>query len=273
MAQRPRGDRDAAERQAKRSTPRDRTAGAPSEGPEARVRIAVLGGFDLWVGDEPAEIPLSSGRLLAFVALCSRAAVPRALIAGTLWPDAPDRCAHANLRSALSRLRETGKQALDIGASEVRLARGAAVDFQHARSLAHRILDPAQNGKHDPGIATVEALAADLLPGWYDDWAQLEAERWRQLRLHALESLADTFTAAGRYAEAVAAARTAVHADPLRESSRICLVRAHLAEGNPSEALHDFNDYAQRLGAELGLLPTERLRELVAGLCTTVAPR
>ncbi|MFH8621940.1 BTAD domain-containing putative transcriptional regulator [Streptomyces vietnamensis] len=244
-----------------------------AHGPESRIRIAVLGGFDLWVGDEPAEIPLSSERVLAFIALCSRAAVPRSLIAGTLWPDVPDRCAQANLRSALSRLRDTGKRALDIGTSEVRLARDAVVDFRCATSLAQAVLDPTstRNGTPGPTMATVEALAVDLLPGWYDDWAQLEAERWRQLRLHALETLAKTFTAAERYAEAVAAARTAVHADPLRESSRICLVRAHLAEGNPSEALHEFRDYARRLKAELGLHPTPRLSRLVADL-HVVAP-
>ncbi|MER6994218.1 BTAD domain-containing putative transcriptional regulator [Streptomyces sp. NPDC000410] len=232
------------------------------------MSIAVLGGFELCIDNEPVGIPLSSERVLAFIALNSRAAVPRALIAGTLWPDAPASCAHANLRSALSRLRDTGKQALDIGASEVRLARDAVIDFQHARSLAQHILDATQHGELedlvDPGIGTIDALAADLLPGWYDDWAQLEAERWRQLRLHALETLSETFTAAGRYAEAVAAARTAVHADPLRESSWVCLVRAHVAEGNPSEALHDFGDYVQRLGSELGLYPTARLCALVA---------
>ncbi|MGW0395705.1 AfsR/SARP family transcriptional regulator [Streptomyces sp. NPDC003042] len=233
------------------------------------VRIALLGGFDLCIGDEPAVIPASSQRVLAFMALCSRAAVPRALIAGTLWPDVPDHCAHANLRSALSRLRDNGKQALDIGASEVRLARGAVVDLQHGRALAQRILDAAGAEFCDdlgPGIATVEALAADLLPGWYDEWARLEAERWRELRLHALEALAEAFTAAGRYAEAVAAARTAVHADPLRESGWFCLIRTHVAEGNPSAALHDFRDYAHRLGTELGLRPTSRLCALVADL-------
>ncbi|MCX4825264.1 SARP family transcriptional regulator [Streptomyces sp. NBC_01142] len=261
-----RGNRGAADRQAKQSPPDDQQAPTSNEGPEHRVRIAVLGGFDLWVGDEPAEIPLSSERVLAYVALCSRAAVPRALIAGTLWPDAPNGCAHANLRSALSRLRDIGKQALDIGATEVRLARDAGVDLQHARSLAQGILDPERTEDRGPAIATIEALAADLLPGWYDDWAQLEGQRWRQLRLHALETLAEKLTAAGRYAEAVAAARTAVHADPLRESSWICLVRAHLAEGNPSEALHDFRDYAQRLVAELGIHPTRRLCALVADL-------
>ncbi|MGW0786540.1 BTAD domain-containing putative transcriptional regulator [Streptomyces sp. NPDC002913] len=40
---------------------------------------------------------------------------------------------------------------------------------------------------------------------------------------------------------------------------------AHLADGNPSEALNAFTRYARRLHEELGLEPTERLHRLAAG--------
>ncbi|MCZ2525285.1 AfsR/SARP family transcriptional regulator [Streptomyces sp. HB2AG] len=212
-------------------------------------------------------VPGGSERVLAFVALCCRAAVPRPLIAGTLWPDASEYCAYANLRSALARLHREGRRALEIGPAEVRLARGVTVDLHRARRVAHRILDPAgTDGIAEPVLDAVEDLSADLLPGWYDDWALMAAEEWLQLRLHALETLAGRLVAARRYAEAVAAAQAAVHAEPLRESGQACLVRAHLAEGNPSEALRAFTRYARRLEGELGLEPTERLRRLVAGL-------
>jgi DNA-binding SARP family transcriptional activator len=164
-------------------------------------------------------------------------------------------------------LRSVGRQALDIGPVEVRLAHDATVDLFHARWIARRILDPATSAEASaPDLAAVEALSADLLPGWYDDWAMLEAEDWRQLRLHALETLAENLVVARRYAEAIAAAHAAVHADPLRESGQACLIRAHLAEGNPSEALHDFARYSERLRDELGLEPTARLRSMVTDL-------
>ena len=67
------------------------------------VRIALLGGFDLTVDDAPVTVAGGSERLLAFAALRCRAAVPRAAVAGTLWPETTDQCAYANLRSALSR--------------------------------------------------------------------------------------------------------------------------------------------------------------------------
>jgi DNA-binding SARP family transcriptional activator len=249
-------------------TPGGAASTAVSGWSECGVRIGVLGGFDLWVGEEPVTVPVGSERVLAFIALCCPGtAIPRALIAGTLWPRAPEHCAHANLRAALSRLRSSGRQALDIGSVEVRLAREATVDLHDARSIARSILDGATSAEASaPGLAAVDALSADLLPGWYDDWALLEAEDWRQLRLHALEMLTENLIAARRYAEAIAAAHAAVHADPLRESGHACLIHAHLAEGNPSEALHDYARYARRLRDELGLEPTERLRNMVTDL-------
>ncbi|MET8629539.1 BTAD domain-containing putative transcriptional regulator [Kitasatospora sp. NPDC004669] len=230
------------------------------------IRIGMLGGFALYVGGEPVSVPVSSERVLAFLALrrC-RAPVPRCLIAGTLWPEAAEHCAFADLRAALCRLGGTGRRALEIGPAEVRLAPGTSVDLHRARSLARLLLDPnAPATAYDLGLAAVADLSADLLPGWYDDWLVLEADEWHQLRLHALEALADRLTACRRHGEAVAAAHAAIHADPLRESSHACLIRAHLAEGNRSEAVRDLRRYDQLLYRELGLHPTPRLHRLVA---------
>ncbi|MGC4997507.1 MULTISPECIES: AfsR/SARP family transcriptional regulator [unclassified Streptomyces] len=229
------------------------------------VRIALLGGFDLIVNDVPVTAPVGSRRLLAFVALNHRTPVPRSLIAGSLWPKVPEHCAYTNLRAALCRLRGLGTRALDITATDVRLAPDVTVDVHDARMLAQHLLDPCV-----PPVAlglstaTVDQLSADLLPGWYDEWALLEADHWRQLRLHALEALTETFIDATEYAGAVVAAQAAVQADPLRESSQASLIRAYLAEGNPSEAVHHFERYVRRLRDELGLCPTQRLHQLVA---------
>jgi SARP family transcriptional regulator, regulator of embCAB operon len=94
----------------------------------------------------------------------------------------------------------------------------------------------------------------------------VEAEEWRQLRLHALEALADRLLAERRFGEASGAALAAVRAEPLRESARAVVIRVHLAEGNQSEAVAEFGRYRTLLEAELGLEPTDHLRELVIDL-------
>jgi SARP family transcriptional regulator, regulator of embCAB operon len=158
-----------------------------------------------------------------------------------LWPDASEDHAYVNLRQALARLQCTPRKALAASKLELGLAEGVTVDIRHARTLARRLLDPAVTPEpSELGTAAVGVLSAELLPDWYDDWVLLEAEDWRQLRLHALEGLAGRPAAAGRWGEAVGAACAAVRADPLRESARACLIRVHLAEGNQSEAVRQF---------------------------------
>jgi SARP family transcriptional regulator, regulator of embCAB operon len=230
------------------------------------LRVGLLGGFRLQTGDEQVAVSGGSERLLAFIALRCHA-VPRGLLAGSLWPDAEEHRAYSCLRSALTRLDGVGRRLIDVSATEIRLNPGTEVDVHDARSLAQRILDPAlpvEDG--DLSARTVSALSDDLLPGWYDDWAVGEADEWRQLRLHALEALAAEFIAAGRPASAVCAAGIAVRADPLRESAHAALIAAHLAEGNQIEALRDFDQYAGLLYEETTLRPTDALTDLIAGL-------
>ncbi len=229
--------------------------------------VSVLGGFHLWwSGNAQVGVPRASQRLLAFLALYGGVA-SRAVVAGTLWPDATESHAYSNLRSALARVERTCRRALRATRLEVGLAEGVTVDIRHSQRLACRLLDPAATPRQsDLGAAAFETLSRDLLPGWYDDWVLIEAEDWRQLRLHALEALAGRLTAAGRWGEAAQAAGAAVRAEPLRESAHAALIQVHLAEGNQSEAVREFTRYRTLLQAELGLEPTPRLRRLVHGL-------
>ncbi len=106
----------------------------------------------------------------------------------------------------------------------------------------------------------------DLLPDWYDDWAVVESEEWRQLRLHALDTLAERLTAAGRYADATSAALAAVKAEPLRETAHASLIRVYVAEGNRAEALAAYERYRAVLKEDLGLEPSPRIEALIKDL-------
>jgi DNA-binding SARP family transcriptional activator len=228
--------------------------------------VALLGGFTLFWRSSVLGVPRASQRLLALLALHGRM-VKRVTVAGTLWPDASESHAYSNLRSALARLQSTARKALATSKLELGLAEGVTVDVYHAQAIAARLLDPAATpSQSELGGATFAALSTDLLPDWYDDWILIEAEQWRQLRLHALEALAGRLVGAGRLGEAAGAASAAVRAEPLRESGRAALIRVHLAEGNQSEAVREFTRYQALLDAELGLAPTPRLRQLVQGL-------
>jgi DNA-binding SARP family transcriptional activator len=93
-----------------------------------------------------------------------------------------------------------------------------------------------------------------------------EAEDWRQLRMTALEAVAQVLIEKGRLAEAASAARSAMKVEPLRESAHASLIRVHLAEGNQTEALRVYERYRELLAVALSLEPTEHLSGLVAEL-------
>jgi DNA-binding SARP family transcriptional activator len=234
--------------------------------PASAARVALLDGFSLDLGDSrsgPAtdDLPRGVQRLVAHVSLVGH--LTRGAIAGELWPDVPEEHAHGSLRSALWRLHKVVPGLVDTSGGALGLAAGVRVDVREFTAWAASVLDPC--GGPETLIAPGVALEGELLPGWYDDWVLLERERLRQLRLHALEVLAEKLVCAGRHGEAIDVAFAAVRGEPLRESAHRVLVRAHLAEGNLAEAIREYRSYCTMLADELGVRPTAQMRDLVEG--------
>jgi DNA-binding SARP family transcriptional activator len=230
-------------------------------------RLSLLGGFAFSVGgDALLGISAGSQRLLAFLALRDRS-VTRGQVAGTFWPESSSEHAGASLRSAVARLDGATRGAVTATGLDLGLAGDVVVDIRESHALARRLIDSdASPSDGDIGAPAVSALSDDLLPGWYDDWAVIAAEDWRQLRLDALEAVAARLTAADRLAEAAVPALAAVRAEPLRESARAALIRVHVAQGNQSNAIGEYERYRVLLQAELGIEPTARLSQLLSQL-------
>jgi DNA-binding SARP family transcriptional activator len=91
----------------------------------------------------------------------------------------------------------------------------------------------------------------------------MERERIRQRILHALEALSERLATAGRFADAIEAAILATSAEPLRESAQRALIKAHVAEGNLTEARRSYRAYHDLVHRELGVAPSD---EFSAGL-------
>jgi SARP family transcriptional regulator, regulator of embCAB operon len=229
--------------------------------------LSLLGGFVLSVGgDALLGISDDSQRLLAFLAL-QDGVVTRERAAGALWPESSEEGGRASLRSVLSRLDAPVRQVLRATAIDLGVDEGVAIDVHRSKALARALLDPdTVAAEADLDADAVASLSKDVLPGWYEDWALIAAEDWRQLRLQALEAVAARLTAAHRLDEAAAAALIAVEAEPLRESARATLIRVHVVGGHHSTALGEFERYRVLLHAELGIEPTSRLTQLVGGL-------
>ncbi len=233
-----------------------------AEADERQASLCLLQGFELRIGCRVVALTPASQRLVAFVALHERP-VRRNYVSGTLWPDATEERAGANLRSALWRVPNVDGGALvPASTTHLQLRPELDVDFRHALARSEHLLRGAPLGALGESL---DVFYNDLLPDWYEDWVILERERYRQLRLHTLDRACQLLIDAKLYVDALQLALKAVAAEPLRESAHRNLVRIHLAEGNLAEAIHQYRGYAQMLRTELGARPSEAMYALFAG--------
>ena len=234
--------------------------------------LKLLQSFELWCDEKRVQLPPAAQRLVAFLALQPRP-LNRVYVAGTLWIDYSQHAANANLRTALWRLRQAPYPLIESTSTQLSLASGVAVDVHETAAVAQRI-SANESGCDDEELEDIVA-AGEVLPDWYDDWIVIERERFRQARLHALEDLCYALTRRGRYSKALEVGLTAVAGEPLRETAHRAVMRVHLAEGNRSEAIRQY-ELCRRLLQPLDLEPsaeTQGLRRRCAtgdGLVTAV---
>ena len=232
------------------------------------VQVHLLAGMAVVGPCGLLDLPLGAQRLLAFLCLQDRP-VMRNYVAGVLWPDKNENRASANLRSGLWRLHQPGVTLVRASATHLCLDPTVKVDVNQAVDEARALI----NGTAGNDLTSTDLLdGGELLPDWYEDWVLIERERFRQLRLHALEALCLNLVDRGRFAMAIDAGLAAVAAEPLRESAHRALIIAHLAEGNPAEAIRQLVAFRAVLEDALGICPSAELVRLVHG-DAAVTPR
>lgn len=224
---------------------------------DPRPRLELLSRFAVVVGEVEVSLPPSSERAVALLAL-TRGCVSRSRMASVLWPDHERTRAQANVRSVLWRLPDVVRDTIVRCGRNITMTDRWSVDVWDGRRLARAII-----GRQSALPAERASLTKDILPHWDDFWVTLERERYRQLRLHALETLAARMIDDDRPLDAVDIALDAVLAEPLRESAQLLLIRAHLAAGNRAAAMAQFERVRRLLADELGVDPSRELLDLV----------
>jgi DNA-binding SARP family transcriptional activator len=241
---------------------------------ETSLSVHLINGFDVGgASAAPCELPQNCRRVVAFLALWEQP-VLRSFVSGTLWPDSDIAHANASLRSALWRLRTpAGAEPLVVAnRSHVALGPNVQVDYRDALVWGRAVLAGASESLPSAWtLAEIAALSGDVLPDWYDEWVLLARERFRQLRLHALEALCEQLADAGRYGEALMAGLGAVAIEPLRESAHRHVIAVHLREDNVIEAIRQYRSYERLLEEELSLQPSVGLRALLSPVLPSAA--
>src|SRR5262245_33647248 len=125
-------------------------------------------------------------------------------------------------------------------------------DVEHARDLLVQGLS----------LWRGDALA-DVM---YHEFAQAEIARLTATRLAATEGRIDADLALGRAAGLIGELEGLVRTHPLREHLRAQLMLALMRSGRQADALRAYQSARDVLVAELGLEPSEELRELEAAI-------
>jgi DNA-binding SARP family transcriptional activator len=220
----------------------------------------LLRGFELRTVADAVMLPLSAQRLVAFLALQAHP-IQRLYVAGKLRIDASEAQACASLRSTLWRVNRAVPGLVVGDGQRLALNPGVRVDVIELTARAQQLIEPS--GSHDLHDLPHLREAGDLLPDWYDDWIVIERERFRQLRLHALEALCGALVSDGRLAEAADAGLAAVCDEPLRESAHRALISVYLAEGNVGEALRQYSLCRRMLDEHLDMRPSPSMERLI----------
>lgn len=236
-----------------------------SSGDAHAPRIQLLRSFALVRDDCPIALPDGAQRLLALLAL-RQGCLPRQAVADILWLGAPPQRRGGDLRSALWRLNRVDRRLIRSNGELIGLSADVRVDVCEVAEQARRLLD----GGAAPALR-LEHLLVDLLPRWPDDWVVVERERFRQLRLHALEVLCSRLSRLGKHEEAIEAGLAGVNAEPLRGTARRVLISAYVRAGRHLDARREYQEYLdlsgrRRLHAPSAALGEERSQPTVGKL-------
>ena len=222
--------------------------------PPTTLHVQLFGGLTLAWDDQPRP-PISSAvarSLLAYLVTFRDRPHARDLLAGTLWPDLPDRTARRRLRQALWQVRRA------LAPHPVLLTKGDTVQFNPATSYwldvqeFERLCASEQTRDLADGVALYRG---DFLAGTYDDWVLVQRERLRTQYLDVLRRLVAGLKAQEDYKTALGYARRLATENPLREEAHREVMRLCHLLGRPAEALEQYELCRTALADELGVEP------------------
>ena len=231
------------------------------------IRLWMLGVIDLRAADgsELRSIITQPKRLalLTYLALHHGRFVSRDRALAVFWPEQDDD--HA--RSALSRALYYLRQALGDGVLVNRGDDEIGIAREHFWCDATAFEAAAASGAHRNAL---ELYRGDLLEGFhlantqaFEEWADGERDRLRDLARRSASALAESDLAAGNPLTAAHWARWAADRAPYDETALQRLVSLLDNIGDRAGAVYAYEQFAQRLARDLELTPAPETRALV----------
>ena len=252
------------------------------------VEVKLLGGFAVRRDGAVVDTAAFGGRrvrMLVRILAAQRGRVAaRDVLIEALWGEALPADPATNLNVIVNRARralgEPDAILTEGGGYQLRTGPDIVVDVEQFQE--HVAEASAALARADHAAAASAAVAAlrlwdDPLPeDAYSEWARPYRDRLERLHQDALEVAAAAMLSMGRPREAVAMAADAVARQPLREASRVLLMRAYATAGDQAAAVSAYLDLRRMLADELGIDPsaeaTDLYEQLLHGTVRTPTP-
>lgn len=209
-------------------------------------------------------VPVAGRQQRLIAALAINGPRPRSYLVGLLWPECRESRALESLRVSIHLVSRQVPGLLVNGGAVLSLSELVDVDLHRVRAQIRELSRVGLNG--NAASCLRQLRDAELLPGWYEDWVLFEQSRLRQDRLHAFHIIARESLARCDYESALEASEAAIELEPLYESAVGLLIQAERHQGNIAAALRAFEKYQAKLKQEMGLVPSEAIRRLVADI-------
>ncbi len=236
------------------------------------MQVRLLGPVDVMAPDGPRPVRgLRRKTVLATLALHGGEIVSTGQLLDVVWGATAPSTAVNTLQSHMSHLRNV------LGSKAAILARppgylpdlgGDDTDVQLAERLLRQgtqSADPVDSARHlQSALALWRGRPLADVPGLA--WLEEQAERLDLLWLQVKRALAKARLAAGEHAHLVPDLEQLVADHPLDEQIHAQLMLALYRNGRQADALGVYRRLRQTLGEELGIDPSQALRDLETGI-------
>jgi DNA-binding SARP family transcriptional activator len=232
----------------------------------AKMELRLLGSLDVLGERGHVDVPAGKPRsLLILLALHPNEPVTSDRMVDALWGEAPPASATAVVHTYISRLRKTlGEGRIETSGHAYRLVLEQGerdidrVESLRARATSEPPLRAAQTLREAVALFRGPPLA-DVAD---EEFARAEIRKLDELRAALEVERMEAELAAGRHADVLADLEGLVASRPLDERLRGLLMLALYRSGRQADALAVYQDARRLLVDELGLEPSDELKEL-----------
>lgn len=225
--------------------------------------IRLLGACEIHWQGRSYPVARRQTRALLYRLAAAPGILPRSELAFLFWPDTDEAAARRQLTRLVSSLRAA------LPAPELLLVTEEAVGLnqEQSDSDARRLLAAAGSADLATLQAVADRCAGTFMAGFalpdseeYETWQAETARHMEFLCLQTLERLVDLHTAGDNRQVAISYASAYLQKDPLAETMHRRLIALHVAVGDRSAAIRQYERCALVLEKELGVSPLPETR-------------